>query len=174
MRKSSVSILGRLLLMFVLVLGVSCAKKVATEQAPAAPPPVAKEQVKPAPPPAPPMVDKFAEAKKAFEAESIYFGFDESNLTPQAINSLDKKVAFLKEYPQVKVGIAGNCDERGSAKYNLALGERRANAAKNYLVKAGVAQGRVTTTSYGEEKRVCKEQTESCWEKCRRDDFVIQ
>jgi peptidoglycan-associated lipoprotein len=173
MRKSSVLILGCLLLVFLLVLGVSCAKKVATEQAPAAPPPVAKEEVKPAPPP-PPMVDKFAEGKKVFEAESIYFGFDESNLKPQAISLLDKKVAFLKEYPQVKVRIAGNCDERGSAKYNLALGERRANAAKNYLVKAGIAQGRVTTTSYGEEKPVCKEQTEACWEKCRRDDFVIQ
>jgi len=174
MRRSSVSILGCLLLVFLLVLGVSCAKKVETQQAPAAPPPVAKEEVKPTPPPAPPMVDKFAEAKKAFEAESIFFGFDESILKPAAINLLDKKVAFLKEYPQVKVRIAGNCDERGSTKYNFALGERRANAAKNYLVKAGVAQGRVTTTSYGEEKPVCKERTEACWERCRRDDFVIQ
>jgi peptidoglycan-associated lipoprotein len=119
-----------------MVMGVSCAKKVVTEQqepakaAPAAPAPAAKEEPKAAPTPLAP--DKFAEAKKVFEADGIYFDFDKYNLKPEAIQALDKKVGFLKEYPQVKVLIAGNCDPRGSNEYNLALGDRRANAAKSY------------------------------------------
>jgi peptidoglycan-associated lipoprotein len=178
MRKGIVWTLGSVLLVFLMLMGVSCAKKVVTEEqvpakAPAAPAPAAKEEAKapPAPPPAP---SAFAEAKKVFEAESIYFDFDKYNLKPEAIKVLDKKVAFLKEYPQVKVLIAGNCDPRGSNEYNLALGDRRANAAKSYMVKAGIAENRLSTISYGEEKLICTESTEACWAKCRRDDFVVQ
>jgi len=179
MRKGIVWTLGSVLLVFLMVMGVSCAKKVVTEQqepakaAPAAPAPAAKEEPKAAPAPAA-APDKFAEAKKVFEAEGIYFDFDKYNLKPEAIKALDKKVAFLKEYPQVKVLIAGNCDPRGSNEYNLALGDRRANAAKSYMVKAGVAENRLSTISYGEEKLICTESTEACWAKCRRDDFAAQ
>ena len=162
-----------------MVLGVSCAKKVVTEEkqpvtAAPAPPPAAKEEPKPAPPPPAPAVDKFAEAKRSFGDEGIYFDFDKYNLKPEAIKVLDKKVAFLKEYPQVKVLIAGNCDPRGSNEYNLALGDRRANAAKSYLTRAGIAENRLSTISYGEEKLICQESTEACWAKCRRDDFIVQ
>ena len=170
--------LGSVLLVLLMVMGVSCAKKVVTEQQepvkaePAAPAPAAKEE--PKAPPAPPAPDKLAEAKKVFEAEGIYFDFDKYNLKPEAIKVLDKKIAFLKEYPQAKVLIPGNCDPRGSNEYNLALGDRRANAAKSYMVKAGVAENRLSTISYGEEKLICTESTEACWAKCRRDDFIVQ
>ena len=170
--------LGSVLLVLLMVMGVSCAKKVVTEQQepakaePAAPAPGAKEE--PKAPPAPPAPDKLAEAKKVFEAEGIYFDFDKYNLKPEAIKVLDKKIAFLKEYPQAKVLIPGNCDPRGSNEYNLALGDRRANAAKSYMVKAGVAENRLSTISYGEEKLICTESTEACWAKCRRDDFIVQ
>ena len=178
MRRGIVWTLGSVLLVLLMVMGVSCAKKVVTEQQepakaePAAPAPAAKEE--PKAPPAPPAPDKLAEAKKVFEAEGIYFDFDKYNLKPDAIKVLDKKIAFLKEYPQAKVLIPGNCDPRGSNEYNLALGDRRANAAKSYMVKAGVAENRLSTISYGEEKLICTESTEACWAKCRRDDFIVQ
>jgi peptidoglycan-associated lipoprotein len=178
MRRGIVWTLGSVLLILLMVMGVSCAKKAVTEEqvpakAPAAPAPAAKEEPK-APPAAPAAPDKFAEAKKVFEAEGIYFDFDKYNLKPEAMKALDKKVAFLKEYPQVKVLIAGNCDPRGSNEYNLALGDRRANAAKSYMVKAGIAENRLSTISYGEEKLICMESTEACWAKCRRDDVLVQ
>jgi len=177
MRRGIVWILGSVFLVFLMIMGVSCAKKAVTEEqapamAPAAPAPGAKEA--PMAPPAAPAPDKFGEAKKGFETEGIYFDFDKYNLKPEAIKGLDKKVAFLKEYPQVKVLIAGNCDPRGSNEYNLALGDRRANAAKNYMAKAGIAENRLSTISYGEEKLICTESTEACWAKCRRDDFATQ
>jgi peptidoglycan-associated lipoprotein len=182
MRRGIVWTLGSVLLVFLMLMEVSCAKKVVTEeQAPAkapaaapAPAPAPKEEAKAPPPAPPPAPSAFAETKKVFEAAGIYFDFDKYNLKPEAIKVLDEKVAFLKEYPQVKVLIAGNCDPRGSNEYNLALGDRRANAAKSYMVKAGIAENRLSTISYGEEKLICTESTEACWAKCRRDDFVVQ
>jgi peptidoglycan-associated lipoprotein len=179
MRRGIVWTLGSVLLIVLMVMGVSCAKKVVTEEqapakaAPAGPAPAAKEEPK-APPAAPSAPDKLAEAKKVFEAEGIYFDFDKYNLKPEAMKALDKKIAFLKEYPQVKVLVTGNCDPRGSNEYNLALGDRRANAARSYMVKAGIAENRLSTISYGEEKLICTESTEACWAKCRRDDFIVQ
>lgn len=159
-----------------MVLGVSCAKKVEkTETTPAAAP-----GPTPAPGPAPtPMapaaaVDKAEIAKKAMEADDIYFEFDKYNLKPDAIKVLDKKVALMRENSQMKVTIEGNCDERGSNEYNLALGDRRANAAKGYMAKAGIAENRLSTISYGEERPVCKEHSETCWAKNRRDHFVVK
>jgi peptidoglycan-associated lipoprotein len=121
-----------------------------------------------------PTVDKAAEAKKTIEADAIYFDFDKYNLKPEAIKVLDKKVALMRDNSPMKVTIEGNCDERGSNEYNLALGDRRANAAKSYMVKAGVAENRLSTISYGEERPVCKEHSEGCWAKNRRDQFVVK
>jgi peptidoglycan-associated lipoprotein len=159
-----------------MVLGVSCAKRVEETKAQ---PTTAAAPEKPAPAPekpAPmvPAVDKAAEAKKAIEADAIYFDFDKYNLKPEAIKVLDKKVALMRENSQMKVTIEGNCDERGSNEYNLALGDRRANAAKSYMAKAGVAENRLSTISYGEERPVCKEHNETCWAKNRRDQFVVK
>ncbi len=177
MRRSTTWILGSILLVFLMVLGVSCAKTVKTTEAepkvagPTAAP--AAPEAKPAPPAAGPE-DKAAVAKKAIEADAIYFEFDKYNLKPEAIKVLDKKVALMRDNSPMKVTIEGNCDERGSNEYNLALGDRRANAAKSYMVKAGVAENRLSTISYGEERPVCKEHSETCWAKNRRDQFVVK
>jgi peptidoglycan-associated lipoprotein len=86
---------------------------------------------------------------------------------------LKKKAEFLKTYSDVYTTIEGHCDERGTPEYNLALGERRAESAKSFLVDLGIEAYRISTVSYGEERPVCTEQTEDCWAKNRRDDFVI-
>src|SRR6516165_8428580 len=81
---------------------------------------------------------------------------------------------WLKANPSAVVEIEGHCDERGTNDYNMALGAKRAQAAMDYLITVGVAAGRLSTTSYGEEVPVCQEHTEECWAKNRRDRFVIQ
>ncbi len=104
----------------------------------------------------------------------VYFDFDKSDLRPEAQEQLAKNADWLKANSDYKATIEGHCDERGTNEYNLALGERRANAAKDYLVSLGVAADRLETISYGEERPVCKESTESCWQRNRRAHFVIQ
>jgi len=112
-----------------------------------------------------------AARRAAFEDEEIHFDFDKYVLTPQAMMILDDKAAYLREHSGVRVLVEGHCDERGSNEYNLALGDRRANSAKNYLVKSGVAASRITTISYGEEQPLCMQQNESCWSRNRRGHF---
>ena len=101
----------------------------------------------------------------------IYFDFDKSNLKPEAKKNLDKTAAWLAKKPTVNIRIEGNCDERGTAEYNVALGERRANSAKEYLVKLGVSAARLETVSWGKEKPLCPGHNEAAWAKNRRDDF---
>ena len=116
-----------------------------------------------------------AEARlQAFEEENIHFDFDQYVLTPEAMVILDAKAAFLRENVDVSVLIEGHCDERGSNEYNRALGDRRANSAKAYLVKSGVGENRLTTISYGEEQPLCTEADEMCWSKNRRAHFAIR
>ncbi len=103
----------------------------------------------------------------------IYFDFDKSDIRPDAAATLDAKVPWLQANPGMRIRIEGNADERGSDEYNLALGQRRAAAAKRYLVEKGIDAGRFDLVSYGEERPVCTEQTEECWQRNRRDDFVI-
>ena len=86
---------------------------------------------------------------------------------------LEANAAWLKQHPEVKFTIEGNCDERGSEEYNLGLGDRRANAVKEFLVKQGISQSRINTLSYGEERPVCRVDNESCYQKNRRDDFAM-
>jgi len=112
-----------------------------------------------------------AARRAAFEDEEIHFDFDKYVLTPQAMMILDDKAAYLREHSGVRVLVEGHCDDRGSNEYNLALGDRRANSAKNYLVKSGVAASRITTISYGEEQPLCMQQNESCWYRNRRGHF---
>ena len=80
---------------------------------------------------------------------------------------------WLKANPQAKVRIEGNCDERGTREYNQALGQRRASSAKKYLTDLGISAKRITLISYGKEKPVCTESDEACWQKNRRDEFVV-
>ncbi len=105
--------------------------------------------------------------------KEIYFDFDRYDLRADARASLKANADWLKANPSVRVEIEGHCDERGTNEYNLALGAKRAQAAKAYLVTLGIAAERLSTISYGEELPVCKEHTDECWQKNRRDRFVI-
>ena len=106
--------------------------------------------------------------------DRVFFGFDRYDLTAEAQGQLQKIAAWLKTYPQYRFVIEGHCDDRGTREYNLALGERRANAAKNYLIALGIDQNRMQTISYGKERPVCTENSESCWSQNRRDVIVLQ
>ncbi len=108
------------------------------------------------------------------ELKDIYFDFDKYDIRPEDAKTLDANAAWLKSNPNHLVLIEGHCDERGTNEYNLALGERRAKAAMNYLVSQGVQAGRITIISYGEERPVCTEHTEACWAKNRHDHFLVK
>jgi len=101
------------------------------------------------------------------------FDFDKYDLRTDARTILDRKASFLNQNSSVRVQIEGHTDDRGTAEYNLALGERRANAAKQYLTTAGISAGRLSTISYGEERPLDPAQNEAAWAKNRRDHFVI-
>jgi peptidoglycan-associated lipoprotein len=108
-----------------------------------------------------------------FESINIYFDFDKSELTAEAMDVLAKKAAYLKKNPTYAVRIEGNCDERGTNEYNLALGERRAHAASDFLATQGVSKDRISTISYGEEKPLDFGSGEDAWAKNRNDQFVL-
>ncbi len=105
--------------------------------------------------------------------DKIYFDFDSSNLSKSARNTLTKNAKELTKEASANIRIEGNCDERGSAEYNLALGERRAKSAKQYLVNMGVKADRLSTISYGKEKPAVQGSDEAAWSKNRRDEFVV-
>jgi peptidoglycan-associated lipoprotein len=106
------------------------------------------------------------------EVRDAYFDYDSANIRPDAREALQKTADFLKNYPSLRVTIEGHCDERGSTEYNLALGQRRANAVKEYLVSLGIPADRLSTTSWGKEKPFCTEATEACYAQNRRGHFV--
>jgi peptidoglycan-associated lipoprotein len=93
----------------------------------------------------------------------VFFAYDQYALTPQAQATLQRQADFLKQYPNIRVQVAGNCDERGTREYNLALGARRAEAARSYLVSLGVDASRITTVSYGKERPIDPRSTEEAW-----------
>lgn len=95
--------------------------------------------------------------------DRVFFGLDRHDLTDEARATLRRQAAWLASYPDARILIAGNCDERGTREYNLALGARRANAAHAYLVSQGVDPSRISTTSYGKERPTCMQSNETCW-----------
>src|SRR5438132_1378108 len=107
------------------------------------------------------------------EVQDAYFDLDKADIRSDARAALAKSADFLRNYPQVKVVVEGHCDERGSTEYNLALGDRRAAAVKQYLVSLGIGADRVSTVSYGKEKPFCMESNESCWQQNRRGHFIM-
>jgi peptidoglycan-associated lipoprotein len=123
------------------------------------------------PPPAGPSISQ--QEFQAFQNQDIYFDFDKYDLRTDARTILDRKASFLNQNSSVRVQIEGHCDERGTVEYNLALGERRANAAKQYLTTAGISAGRLSTISYGEERPLDPGHTEAAWARNRRAHFVI-
>jgi peptidoglycan-associated lipoprotein len=108
--------------------------------------------------------------------QDAYFDYDRHTLTDAAMKTLNgdaKELAqILGQYPDYKLQVEGYCDERGSAEYNLALGEARARAAKDYLVTMGVSSGQLSTISYGKERQICDEHDEACWSRNRRIHIV--
>ena len=140
----------------------------------------------PTPPPAQPECDaacmkaredaKNAEAVKAATAAltaTIFFDYDRSDITEDARSKLDAKVPVLTQNSGVRIRIAGHTDSRGSDEYNLALGQRRAAAAKRYLTDRGIDGSRIEIVSFGEERPTCTEEAEGCWSRNRRDEFEI-
>ncbi len=124
----------------------------------------------PPPPPAPPaetMEEMFR--KNVLDA---FFDYDKSDVRPDAREALSRTAQFLRTNAAIKVTIEGHCDERGSTEYNLGLGERRAQATKQFLIQLGVAPERMETVSYGKEKPFCTASNEACWQQNRRGHFV--
>jgi peptidoglycan-associated lipoprotein len=113
------------------------------------------------------------QARVAFENTDIFFEYDSFDLTIEAKKILAEKAGFLNSHSTIKIRIEGNCDERGTEEYNLALGERRAKAAQDYLVFLGIASERLATVSYGEEKPINGGHNEAAWAKNRRTHFAI-
>ena len=115
------------------------------------------------------------EVKKKVEEKigDIYFDYDKYDIRPTDIPTLKKVASMLQKNPKLRVIIEGHCDERGTNEYNFALGQKRANSAKQYLIILGVPASKIDIVSYGEEKPLCTEQNELCWQKNRRAHFVF-
>ena len=179
------------------MIGVGCAKKKVAAQGPPPPsqPTTAAASPQPAQPQSRAMTPTPAPATVAQQTsrmpnaqtraridtllariEDAYFDYDKHTLRPDAIKALEADSTelrdILKDYPNYKLSVEGHCDERGSAEYNMALGEERADAAKAYLVQVGIPSGQLATVSYGKEKPVCDEHDEACWQKNRRVHIV--
>lgn len=154
--------------------------------APPPPPPVAPAAPPPAPPPtappaAPAVVNEYERIKAMASDEidrlgllaEIRFDFDRSDIREGDRAILSKNAEVLKKFDFLRVTVEGHCDERGTVEYNLALGERRARAAYDYLVSLGVPAERLRTVSYGKEIQVCNESNEACWQRNRRAKFTV-
>lgn len=160
------------------VLIAACASKPTPPPAMAAAAPVRAATAAPPPPPAAPAPVAYPArpaivpgSLKDFQVnvgDTVYYSFDSSNLDDAARSVLQKQAAWLERYRGVTLQVQGNADERGTREYNLALGARRAASARDYLVSLGVAPARVTTISYGKERPICSESTETCWAMNRR------
>jgi peptidoglycan-associated lipoprotein len=109
-----------------------------------------------------------AEDLRVNVGDTVHFAYNQYNIEDNDKSTLQRQASWLSKYPSVRVTIEGDCDERGTREYNLALGARRANAVKEYLVSLGVSAGRVETISYGKEHPICTASTEDCWAQNRR------
>jgi peptidoglycan-associated lipoprotein len=179
------------------MIGAGCAKKKVAAQAP--PPPAAPTTAAPAPQPepqqarvatptptpapAPQQTSRMPNAETRARIDTLlsriedaYFDYDQHNLRADAIKALEADSTelrdILKDYPAYKLTIEGHCDERGSAEYNMALGQERADSAKGYLVQVGIPSAQLSTVSYGKEKPMCDTHDEACWQKNRRVHIV--
>ncbi len=177
---------------FSLMLGLgaaACTKKQAALTPP--PPEMPTTAVTPPAPPAPPAPPTAAPAPRTLTAEEIfaqkslaqlnserplgdvYFDLDNASIKPEGRTALATNAAWLKQWSGTRISIEGHCDERGTAEYNLGLGERRATAVKAYLVELGVPGDRVVIVSKGKESPFCTEKNEACWQQNRRGHFII-
>jgi len=127
--------------------------------------------VPPPPPPPPPEVKVSEEDLFGQNMKDAYFDFDKSDIRPDAQQVLTSDADFLKQHTNIKFTIEGHCDERGSEEYNLGLGDRRATAAKSFLVNLGIGADLISTISYGKDRPVCTDHNEDCWQRNRRAHF---
>ena len=190
---------GIRMLVLVMIVGVlvplaACKKKpvVTPAPAPAPAPPVVTQQPPPAPPqqpppqpPAVPPAPRQPTDQELFDRKSVndlnaerpladvLFAYDKSDLSDTARTTLTKNGDWLRRWSSTKVTVEGHADSRGTNEYNLALGERRAIAVKEYLITLGIAPARIATVSKGEEQPACREETEACWARNRRAMFEI-
>jgi peptidoglycan-associated lipoprotein len=129
----------------------------------------------PPPPPPPPKARRTLQEALTGTVQDIYYDYDRSDIREDARSQLTRNADSLKgilsEFPSAVISIEGHCDERGSAEYNLGLGDRRATAAKEFLVQLGVPADRLKTISYGKERPQCTEANEDCWQRNRRAHF---
>jgi peptidoglycan-associated lipoprotein len=131
-----------------------------------------------APPPPPPAPERPAPPKASMreqfdrEVKDAFFDFDKADIRQDSRENLTKTAEFLRANPNVNLSLEGHCDEKGSVAYNLGLGDRRANAAKDFLVSLGISADRIKTISYGKERPFCTEHDESCWQQNRRAHAV--
>lgn len=135
-----------------------------------APPPAATHE---APPSTSSIVPGSAEDLRVNVGDTVHFGFNLYNIEDNDKATLQRQATWLQKYPAVRVTVEGDCDERGTREYNLALGARRANAVKEFLVSLGVSSSRVETISYGKEHPMCTASTEDCWAQNRRGVTTI-
>jgi peptidoglycan-associated lipoprotein len=186
MKKTITTVTRAMALLGALGLALSlgaCAKQPPKNAVEAKPTPsaAAPGETRVTPPPAAPKEDvvaspiagSIAELNSKGYLNAAYFDYDKADLRDDARATLAGNADWLKKYPSIQVLIEGHCDERGTSAYNLALGDRRANAARDYLASLGVDAMRIKTVSYGKERPGCTESTEACWQKNRRAAFVI-
>lgn len=171
------------MMLVMLTVVLSACKKKAAEVEPTTPPPAGQQGRgggQQAPPSAPADDGAAAAARAAMIAanvatinETIYFDYDISELSMAARANLDMKIAILRANPAVRIRVAGHCDSRGSDEYNIALAQRRAAAAKEYMTARGIDANRIETISYGEERPAVQGDTEAAYSRNRRDEFTI-
>jgi len=176
--------IGRVIFAVGLSLFMGCSQETAAKpQAATAPQKVeAKQQVSKAIPTKPSQTSSLEALQmgtlgKGVDAgplRDVNFDFDRYDIPPDMRELLKSHATWLKANAQVRVEVEGHCDERGTNEYNLALGARRAESVKRYLIDLGISPDRLSTISYGEELPICKEQNESCWAKNRRAHFVAR
>ncbi len=163
------------------LLVASCSKKPPVQAPPPAPTPIPAPVATPVPVPTPPTPVAAPEPKVTDRSlaeisgylKPAFFDYDKADIRPDAKDALNADADFLRKWPTLKVTIEGHCDERGTREYNMALGQRRAGAAKEYLVSLGVEASRMQTISYGKERPFCTDHNEDCWQKNRRAHFVV-
>jgi peptidoglycan-associated lipoprotein len=176
--------------LMVAVTGAACHRNPKPQPPAPAPAPAPPPPTTPAPPPPPPPAPAPAPAPAPTEDEifrkktleqlnaekplgDVFFGLDSTDLGDEARGLLQKNVEWMKKWTTTKVMVEGHADSRGSNEYNLALGERRADSVRDYLVSLGLGADRLTIVSKGEEQPFCSEETEACWQQNRRGHFII-
>ena len=169
MNKKILAILAGCTVLFVAFAGCSSSPNVEDDQ----PDIAVADTVPPPPPPPPPPVVEPPPPPVELVFETIFFDFDKYTLKSDAKSALGTNARTMRENGDASVLINGHCDERGTDVYNIALGERRAESVKNFLVDLGISAGRLNTISYGEERPIALGQNEASWAKNRRAQFVV-